>query len=149
MKDNQSIIVASRLRTPDGTIIQSHHRHDYVTHKDANGREYMLDGGLDYVRRSAHGDEELMTVTLDDPHKVVRESCTWGSRGIDGDQPLTYKKLCDMDASHINAVLQNVPRIYPSIKLAMENELEYRQSSYRWRDILCGEAQELSENNDE
>ena len=50
-------ILSNRMRTPDGTILESKHRHDYVTHLDANGREYMLDGGLDYVRGSANGDE--------------------------------------------------------------------------------------------
>ena len=50
------------MRTPDGTILESKHRHDYVTHLDANGKEYMLDGGLAYVRSSAYGDEEMLTV---------------------------------------------------------------------------------------
>ena len=27
-------------------IIRSRHRHDYVTHTDANGKEYMVDGGV-------------------------------------------------------------------------------------------------------
>ncbi len=55
-------ILRSRMRTPDGTILESKHRHDYVTHLDANGNEYMLDGGLAYVRSSANGDEEMLTV---------------------------------------------------------------------------------------
>ena len=40
-----SVILSNRLKTPDGTILESLHRHDYVTHTDANGKEYMLDGG--------------------------------------------------------------------------------------------------------
>jgi len=56
------------LRTPDGTIIRSRHRHDYVTYTDANGKKYMIDGGLDYVRSSAWGDEEYLTVTSEDLH---------------------------------------------------------------------------------
>ena len=55
-------ILSSRMRTPDGTILESCYRHDYVTHTDANGKEYMLDGGLDYVRSSANGDEEMLTI---------------------------------------------------------------------------------------
>lgn len=36
-------IISSRLQTPDGTVLHSKHRHDYVTHTDANGKEYMLE----------------------------------------------------------------------------------------------------------
>tara|TARA_X000001382_G_scaffold68829_2_gene47883 strand:+ start:651 stop:1040 length:390 start_codon:yes stop_codon:yes gene_type:complete len=119
-------IISNALRTPDGTIIHSRHRHDYVTYTDANGNEYMIDGGLDYVRSSAHGDEEHLTVTTKHPHELVREECVWGTYGPQGDQPLTYKKLSDMSDSHIDAVLENVRNIKPAIKTAMQNEVEYR-----------------------
>jgi len=122
-------IISNALRTPDGTIIRSRHVHDYVTHTDANGKEYMIDGGLDYVRSSAWGDEEHLIVTLEDSHELVREECVWGSYGPKGDQPLAYKKLCDMSEAHINAVLENVPSINTSIKTAMQNELEYRNDN--------------------
>jgi len=121
-----SNIIRNALQTPDGTIIESRHRHDYQTHTDANGREYMVDGGLDYVRRSAHGDETDLTVTLDDPHVVVREALTWGTRGPNSDQPLTYVKLSDMESDHIQACLKNVPGMYPQFRTAMENELKHR-----------------------
>ena len=123
-----SELIYNALRTPDGTIIESNSRYDYVTHKDVNGNEYMIDGGLDYVRSSANGDEEHLSVTLEDPHDKVREYCTWGTYGPNGDQPLTYKKLCDMSDNHINAVLENVSRIRPSIKTDMRNELKYRNA---------------------
>ena len=121
-----SNIVRNALQTPDGTVIESRHRHDYVTHVDANGHEYMVDGGLDYIRRSSNGDEIDLTVTLDDPHEVVREALTWGTYGPNGDQPLSYIKLCDMETDHIRACLKNTPNMYPQFRIAMENELKHR-----------------------
>ena len=120
------LLIRNAFRTPDGTILQSRHRHDYVTHTDANGKTYMLDGGLAYVRCSANGDEEHLIVTLEDTHEEVREACEWGTYGINGDQPLSYIKLCDMDTDHIKAVLKVGGRINAGIKIAMEQELEYR-----------------------
>ena len=119
-------LIYNALKTPDGTIIESRHRHDYVTHTDKNGKEYMIDGGLDYVRSSANGDEEYLTVSMDDSHDKVREACKWGTYGINGDQPLSYITLCDMTTDHIEAVIKNVPSINPAIKIAMERELVYR-----------------------
>jgi len=122
-----STIIRNALRTPDGTVIRSRHRHDYVTHTDANGKEYMVDGGIDYIRSSANGDEEDMVVTTEDSFEEVRQACDWGTYGINGDQPLSYIKLCNMETAHIEAVLQNVSRINPAIKASMEHELEYRK----------------------
>lgn len=53
-------LIRNRLQTPDGKILESVHRHDYVSHRDDNGKLYFLDGGLDYARCSAHGDEIYM-----------------------------------------------------------------------------------------
>lgn len=122
-----SELIYNALQTPDGTIIESTFRHDYVTHIDANGKEYMIDGGLDYVRCSANGDEKHLTITLDDDHASVRHYCKWGTYGINGDQPLAYITLCDMTTDHIEAVLKNVPSMNSAIKIAMKNELLYRE----------------------
>jgi len=43
-------IVLNRIKTPDGTILTSYHRHNYVSHID-NGELYAVDGGNDYLRR--------------------------------------------------------------------------------------------------
>ena len=120
-------MIRNAMRTPDGTILESHSVHDYVTHMDKNGHEYMLDGGLSYVRASCWGDEEFLTVWRDDRHEVVREALEWGTYGVDGDQPLTHIKLMDMDTDHILACLETQHTIYPQYRDAMVNELEYRE----------------------
>ena len=55
-------LVYNALQTPDGTIITSRNRHDYEEYIDANGKSYMIDGGLDYVRCSAHGESYVRLV---------------------------------------------------------------------------------------
>lgn len=123
-------LVYNAIRTPDGTILESRHRHDYREYTDANGKTYMVDGGLDYTRHSANGDEEWIGVTMADGHHIVREAITWGTYGPNGDQPLSYVKLSDMSSEHIQACLDNVPRIYPQIREAFEDELEWRKDCW-------------------
>lgn len=124
-------IIRNAMRTPDGTVIESKNRHDYCTHIDANGIEYMVDGGLDYIRRSMHADHspEDLTVYLEDGHDKVREALTWGTYGKNGDEPYRSVKLSDMSSAHIQACLDTQTRMYPQIRVAMENELAYRLES--------------------
>lgn len=126
---NQAIVY-NAIQTPDGTIIESRHRHDYQTHTDVNGKTYMVDGGMEYLRRSAHGDEVELSVSLDDGHEAVREALTWGTRGIDNKQPLTYVKLRDMDIDHIEACLATQHQMHKNIRTAMQNELLYRSKNH-------------------
>jgi hypothetical protein len=120
-------IIRNRIRTPDGTVLESRHRHDYVSYTDANGETYMVDGGTSYLRRSMNVvPYEDLTVTLEDEHDVVRENLLWGTYGQDGDQPLKLVCLADMDTDHIQACLDNVPNMVESFRIAMENELKYR-----------------------
>lgn len=119
-------LVKNCLETPDGTMLYSRSRHDYKTYLDANGKTYMIDGGLDYVRCSANGDEIHHCVWDDDPFDKVRKAVEWGTYGINGDQPLRWVRLCDMETAHINAVLKNVPSIGDSYARAFRLELELR-----------------------
>ena len=116
------------LKTPDGTIIESHHRHDYKTYEDANGKTYMIDGGLDYVRCSAHGDENHMCVWSNDEHELIREHAEWGTYGINGDQPLEYVKIKDMSTEHLEACVKThqSPGRMSNVFVA---ELNYRKSN--------------------
>jgi hypothetical protein len=119
-------MVRNALRTPDGTIIESYNRHDYKTYTDANGKEYMIDGGLDYIRSSANGDEQYLTVTTDDPFETIRESLKWGTRGPDGKQPLEYRVLAKLDTEHVHAILETQTHIAPWLTKVFETELEFR-----------------------
>lgn len=119
-------LIKNAIRTPDGTVLESRTRHDYREYTDANGKLYLVDGGLDYCRTTVHEDQVWAGCYLEDGHEAVREALEWGTYGINGDQPLTYVKLCDMSTDHIQACLANVPHMYPQIRTAMETELEYR-----------------------
>lgn len=101
-------LVLNRIQTPDGTILTSHHRHDYVTHTDKNGLEYMVDGGLDYQRcninKSApHTD---LSVYSDAPFEIIRESFHRGGRGKDGKSPLTWVPISKMNDEWLEATIQ-------------------------------------------
>jgi hypothetical protein len=127
-----SNIIRNAFRTPDGTILESTSRWDYKEHVDTtNGKTYVIDGGLDYFRRSVHSDEVDLSVTLDDDHEAVREALTWGTYGKNGDQPLTYIKLKDMSLEHICNCLEDVTNMYPQYRTAMKNELEYRHLEFQ------------------
>jgi hypothetical protein len=121
-------ILCNRIKTPDGTILESMNRHDYVTYIDANGKEYMVDGGLDYLRRNVHDDAPYteLSVSSSDEHSVIREVFKWGTYGIDGKQPLKYVILKDMSWDHIDAILKTQTHLRDHIRQVFVNELDYR-----------------------
>ncbi len=121
-------LIKNALITPDGTEIRSNNRHDYVTHLDkVTGKTYMVDGGIDYIRRSIHEDQINQVEYLrPDDHVHNRTHMVWGTRGIDGKQPLTYKPIKDLDTDHIEAILDTQHQIYPWLKTLLTKELEYR-----------------------
>lgn len=119
-------LIRNALQTPDGTIIESKNRHDYVTHKDAlTGKTYVVDGGLDYVRRSVHADQIDMCLYDNEPHKVQSEVLTWGTYGIDGDQPLQYKTIAEMETGHLESVI-GLGGVSPVRRDCMKEELRRR-----------------------
>lgn len=119
-------VVYNALKTPDGTVLHSYHVHDYTTHVDKNGKEYMLDGGTSYVRSSANGDEVYLTLYSDAPHKEIREVLSWGTYGKQGREPILFIKLKDLTRDHIKAILENCNGIAPWRRKTFEDELEYR-----------------------
>jgi len=123
-----STLVYNAIRTPDGTVLESMTRHDFNVYVDKNGKEYMVDGGLEYVRRNVHADApyEELSVYITDGHDKVREVVKWGTYGKDGNQALTYILLKDMSTEHICACLENVPSMHPAYKESFKEELKLR-----------------------
>ena len=119
-------ILLNRIQTPDGTILTSYNRHDYVEYKDTLTKEVlMVDGGTDYLRRNMGTYEEL-SVYDDGSHLTRRSAVHWGTRGKDGKQPLVYKLLKDLDSDHIEAILKTQHQLSEFYKEVFKNELKYR-----------------------
>lgn len=101
-------LIANVMRTPDGTILQSNHVHDYVEYVDANGKTYMVDGGVSYIRRSWYEENngEDLSVYTDDPHEKIRDWFRWGTYGKEGKGPLVWAKLKHLSTNHIEKILE-------------------------------------------
>jgi len=120
------MIIYQAIKTPDGTILESSHRHDYQEHVDANGETYIIDGGHDYRRGSINKEPaEDLTLTTDTPHEYLRTHLTWGTYGINGDQPKTYVNMGDMDIGHLEAIL-STQYISPARRQVYQEELRRR-----------------------
>jgi hypothetical protein len=122
-------LLVNAIITPDGTLLESLHRHDYRSHIDANGESYFIDGGLDYVRRSLNHQPALDACVYNDSgHEVIRNRFKWGTRGKDGKSPLTWVELREMSDDHIKAILKTQQHISDTIRKVFVDELTYRKS---------------------
>jgi hypothetical protein len=124
-------LLANRIITPDGNMLQSYHRHDYKTHTDANGKEYMVDGGLEYRRGIIHEDAppKDACVYSDDPHEVIRDAFHWGTRGKDGKQPVQFKPISSLSNMHIHNIIMTQTHVPDYIRNVFVNEEFYRRDN--------------------
>ena len=107
MENKERFIICNQIVTPDGTRLISHRVHDYNGYVDKNDCYYAVDGGNSYTRRLCDKpDYKEETVYSDAPFEIIRQHLYRGSYGINGDQPLTWIKLCDMDTDHIEACIK-------------------------------------------
>ena len=119
-------LILNRIRTPDNTILESKHRHDFKLHKDKNNEIYINDGGTEYLKRSINIEPYTdLSLYSDDPFSIIRENITWGSRGKNGDEELKYKPISNMSTKHIKAILSNCI-LADYMKEIFEKELIHR-----------------------
>jgi hypothetical protein len=121
-------IVVNMIRTPDGTILQSFSRWDFKIHDDkVSGERYMVDGGIDYIRRSQNKvPYKELSLTIDSPHEEIREHFFWGTYGKDGLSPYRRVLLKKMTSDHIEAILRTQSHLAERIRKVFQNELNYR-----------------------
>lgn len=62
-----------------------------------------------------------------DKHLVYRQQTVWGTRGINNNQPLKYKPICELHSNHITAILLTQLQASDEIRLILKNELTYRE----------------------
>jgi len=128
--ENKRIIV-NQIRTPDGTVLKSMTRHDYVQYTDKNGKDYMVDGGTDYLRRIVHEEApyEELTIYEDSPFEIIRENLCRGGRGKDGTQPLTWVPMNQMNDNWLAAcIVYNEER---GMGDSFANEMYRKEQDYR------------------
>lgn len=128
MTNSKEYLLTNKIQTPDGTILESTFRHDYVTYTDANGLKYMVDGGLAYLRRNLHSGAPYKELSVydSDPHETIREEFTWGTYGKDGKGPFIRVKLCEMSNDHISSIIKTQTQLQDHIKLMFMDETNYR-----------------------
>jgi hypothetical protein len=124
------MILLNRIRTPDGTVLTSRSRHDYKTYMDANGEVYMVDGGLQYLRRSVNN-VSATELSLDSGDNIedIREGFEWGTYGKDGKQPLKRVLLKNLTNEHIHAIIQTQTHLPDDMIDVFRRELCYRKAN--------------------
>jgi len=131
--DNRKILYNGIL-TPDGTILHSIHRHDFKTHTDKNGEQYMVDGGGDYIRRSVNTIPYTDLTILDDGlHETRRRLVMWG-QNYDKDMnrlPETiFRPIKELDIDHLYNILitqKQLPKFYFDI---ISDEIIHKENEY-------------------
>ncbi len=123
-------ILQNKIRTPDGTILQSWHRHDFKTYEDANGHTYMVDGGTAYMRRylvEAAPYTELSVEYEVGNHAHNREHAYWGTYGKEGTDSLKRVLIKDLSNSHLRNILASCQGSMSGIyRIMMQAEQKHR-----------------------
>lgn len=124
-------LIYSAWKTPDGTLLHSKHRHDYVTHFDSKSKEvYALDGGIDYQKCTINKVPPVdLSVYSDDSHEKKREVFVWGTYGKNGDKKLGWVALQHLTTDHIGAILLTQDHLEEHIQDMFRDELRYRKEN--------------------
>lgn len=126
---NARKVLVSRIKTPDGTILESKHTHDFVEHEDANGEYYFLDGGSSYKRTSVNKvPAEDVSIYTDSPFHEIRAHLRRGTFDKDGNR--IWKPLKDLSDKHLENILEYNRKLggdNSTFSEMVRREIEYRR----------------------
>ena len=100
-------VIASRIQTPDGTILWSRHVHDYIKYQDTiTGEVYMLDGGTDYMKTSVNQvPAKNVSIYNTAKWKTLRDFIIRNTMLLDENKKPTFKtgfvRLSNMSDEHL------------------------------------------------
>lgn len=115
-----SIIQNAIKHTSSNTILMSIHRWDYKSLELPNGSMISVDGGLDYLKGTyQHPEVENLSVWKFDSIEEKANKLLWGTRGIDGEQPVVFKPLISLTEEHLEAILKTQLKISKDYKEAI------------------------------
>jgi hypothetical protein len=107
------------------TIILSTYPHDYKTCKCG---KTMVDGGNEYLKCSSEeGLVEELYLWDDSSSEDYNQKLVWGTRGLDNNEPVVFKKIKDLETFHIQAILRTQVQISEMRMKAFEGELRRRK----------------------
>ena len=119
-------LIASMIQTPDGTILRSLHRHDYVLYHDiVSDEDYFIDGGTDYQRMSINKvPAKDLSVYDDAPFEEIRKYLLRGTFTDDGEfSKRIYVPLYKLSDDHIESIIVYNNVLFGSDGLDMQNKV--------------------------
>ena len=131
------ILILNRWRTPDGTILESKNRHDFVKHVDENGDTYFIDGGTDYIRMSVNDEKmENLCVFADDDFETVRRN---EFRGTFDDLKMKWIPLYKLSDKHVvNCIIYNLRHCGKKLnEYNVHTHLYVKEMLYRLEKNIC------------
>ena len=127
--------VASRVKTPDGTILWSRFTHDYVEYHDqVSDEDYMLDGGKSYRRSFVNNVPATdMSVNSDAPWEIQREVILRGTFDSEGRRVwVPISKLSDLHIKNLvfdSGLRMNTP-YYKELSYREKHNINIPEHSY-------------------
>jgi hypothetical protein len=107
------------------TIIVSLTVHDF---QKCECGQVMVDGGREYAKFSGKEEDiEQLYLWDESTNKDFENKLIWGTRGRDGNGPLIFMLVKDLETSHIESIVKNQIQISSMYKSVFKSELRRRK----------------------